>query len=332
MKAVSMLNLVPVRAGQTNAEAIGSMVKLAKEAEKLGYARYWIAEHHNTGSLVSSATQLLIGHTLAHTETIRVGSGGVMLPNHSPLLVAEQYGTLATIYPNRVDLGLGRAPGTDQLTAAALRRNERDVSLNFPDDVRALQRYFGPADKQGYVKAFPGVGLEVPLYILGSSTESAYLAAELGLPYVFAAHFAPRMLEMAVEIYRRGFKPSAVLDKPEVIVCLNAIVADSDEEAAYLATSQEQFFLNVVRNTRNPLPLPVESMEGVWSHAEEAMVRQMLSESLVGSKESVAKQLESFQSRLHADEVMAVSYIYDEEKQYRSYSLLKEIVSDGCIG
>ncbi|KLT72068.1 hypothetical protein PL75_10190 [Neisseria arctica] len=332
MKAVSMLNLVPVRAGQTNAEAIGSMVKLAKEAEKLGYARYWIAEHHNTGSLVSSATQLLIGHTLAHTETIRVGSGGVMLPNHSPLLVAEQYGTLATIYPNRVDLGLGRAPGTDQLTAAALRRNERDVSLNFPDDVRALQRYFGPADKQGYVKAFPGVGLEVPLYILGSSTESAYLAAELGLPYVFAAHFAPRMLEMAVEIYRRGFKPSAVLDKPEVIVCLNAIVADSDEEAAYLATSQEQFFLNVVRNTRNPLPLPVESMEGVWSHPEEAMVRQMLSESLVGSKERVAKQLESFQNRLHADEVMAVSYIYDEEKQYRSYSLLKEIVSDGCIG
>ncbi len=327
MTTVSMLNLVPVRAGQTNAEAIQSMITLAQQAEALGYARYWIAEHHNTQSLVSSATQLLIGHTLAHTDTIRVGSGGVMLPNHSPLLVAEQYGTLATIYPERVDLGLGRAPGTDQMTAAALRRNERDVSLNFPADVRALQRYFGPADAQGYVKAFPGVGLDVPLYILGSSTESACLAAELGLPYVFAAHFAPRMLEMALEIYRREFKPSAVLDKPEVIVCLNVIAADSDEEAEYLATTQQQFFLNVVRNTRQPLQPPVETMQGVWTEAEEAMARQMLSCSLVGGKASVAAQLEEWQTRLRADEIMAVSYIYDESKQYHSYRLFKEIAS-----
>lgn len=325
--AVSILNLVPVRAGQTHAEAIQAMVELAREAEKLGYARYWIAEHHNTQSLVNSATQLLIGHTLAHTDKIRVGSGGVMLPNHSPLLVAEQYGTLATIYPDRVDLGLGRAPGTDQMTAAALRRNERDVSLNFPADVRALQRYFGPAEAQGYVKAFPGVGLEVPLYILGSSTESAYLAAELGLPYVFAAHFAPRMLEMALDIYRREFKPSAVLDKPEVIVCLNVIAADTDEEAQYLATTQEQFFLNVVRNTRQPLQPPVESMRGLWSEAEEAMARQMLAVSLIGGKDTVAAKLENLQTHLRADEIMAVSYIYDVEKQYRSYRLFKEIAS-----
>ena len=325
--AVSMLNLVPVRAGQSNAEAIQSMIALAREAEKLDYVRYWIAEHHNTRSLVSSATQLLIGHTLAHTDKIRVGSGGVMLPNHSPLMVAEQYGTLATIYPDRVDLGLGRAPGTDQMTAAALRRSERDVALNFPSDVRALQRYFGPADAQGYVRAFPGVGLEVPLYILGSSTESAYLAAELGLPYVFAAHFAPRMLEMALDIYRREFKPSAVLDKPEVIVCLNVIAADSDEEAAYLSTTQQQFFLNVVRNTRQPLQPPVETMQGVWTEAEETMARQMLSCSLVGGKESVAAQFEALQTRLRADEIMAVSYIYDEAKQYHSYRLLKEIAS-----
>ncbi len=325
MTDVSVLNLVPVRAGKNSGDAINDMVALAQKAEALGYRRYWIAEHHNTASLASSATQLLIGHTLAHTQRIRVGSGGVMLPNHSPLMVAEQYGTLATIYPDRVDLGLGRAPGTDQMTAAALRRNERDVSLHFPDDVRQLQRYLGDVREQGYVCAYPGVGTHVPLYILGSSTESAYLAAELGLPYVFAAHFAPRMLEQALEIYRRMFKPSPVLDKPKVMVCLNAIVAESDEEAEYLATSQKQFFLNVVRNARQPLQPPVSSMDGIWHESEEAMARQMLSCSLVGSQASVADQLTRLQTQLRADELMVVSYVYDVEKQYESYALFKEV-------
>lgn len=327
MIPVSVLNLVPIRAGQTPAEAIQSMIDLAQEVERIGYQRYWIAEHHNAASLVSSATQVLISHVLTHTKTIRVGSGGVMLPNHSPLLVAEQYGTLATIYPNRVDLGLGRAPGTDQHTALALRRNMRDVSFDFPQDVQTLQRYLGPADKQGYVRAFPGVGLEIPLYILGSSTDSAYLAAQLGLPYVFAAHFAPRMLESALEIYRREFQPSKVLAQPYVIVCLNVIAADTDEEAQLLATTQQQFFLNIVRNTHQPLQAPQKDMAQVWQPGEQAAVAAMLDCSLIGGKASVASQLEALQNRLHADELMVVSYIYDEAKQYHSYRLLHEIAA-----
>ena len=325
MVDVSVLNLVPVRAGRSAREAIGEMVALAVQVETLGCQRYWIAEHHNTASLVSSATQLLIGHTLAQTNHIRVGSGGVMLPNHSPLLVAEQYGTLATLYPNRVDLGLGRAPGTDQMTAAALRRNERDASLHFPEEVRQLQRYLGDAEQQGFVKAYPGVGTHVPLYILGSSTESAHLAAAMGLPYVFAAHFAPRMLEMALEIYRHEFKPSAVLAAPKVMVCLNAIVADSDDEAAFLSTTQKQFFLNVVRNTRQPLQPPVLTMDGLWNESERQLAQQMLRCTLVGSPHSVAAQFEQLHTVLRADEYMVVSYIYDVEQQYYSYRLFKQI-------
>ncbi|MDO4641603.1 MAG: LLM class flavin-dependent oxidoreductase [Neisseria sp.] len=325
MRPVSVLNLVPVREGQNGAQAISSMIALARETEKIGYARYWIAEHHNMPHLVSSATQILIGHTLAHTNRIRVGSGGVMLPNHSPLIVAEQYGTLDTIYPGRVDLGLGRAPGTDQLTAAAIRRSERDLSFSFPEDIQTLQRYFGPSEAQGYVCAFPGVGLNIPLYILGSSTESAYLAAELGLPYAFAAHFAPRMLESALEIYRRKFKPSATLAQPYTIVCLNVIIADTDEEAHYLSTSQQQFFLNIIRNSRRPLQPPVPDMNTHWQAGEEAMVQQMLSCSIIGGKASAAAKLDEWQTRLRADEWMAVSYIYDEEKQHQSYRLFYEI-------
>ena len=326
MVDVSVLNLVPVRAGKTMRDAISDMVVLAQQVESFGYKRYWIAEHHNIGSLVSSATQLLVGHTLAQTERIRVGSGGVMLPNHNTLIVAEQYGTLATIYPNRVDLGLGRAPGTDQMTAAALRRNERDASINFPQDVKQLQLYLGDAEVQGFVRAYPGMGTNIPLYILGSSTESAYLAAEMGLPYVFAAHFAPRMLEMALEIYRSTFQPSAVLDKPKVMVCINAILADTDEEAQFLATTQQQFFLNIVRNARQPLQQPVPSMEGLWSESEQKLAQQMLSCTLVGSQKTVAMQFEQLHAELGADEYMVVSYIYDINKQNESYRLLKPII------
>lgn len=326
MTTVSALNLVPVRQGQTQAQAIQSMVGLAQEVERLGYVRYWIAEHHNMPTLVSSATQLLIGHALANTSTIRVGSGGVMLPNHSPLMVAEQYGTLATLHPGRVDLGLGRAPGTDMRTAAALRRGPRDTAETFPEDVRELQRYFGDMDVQGPVKAFPGLGLKVPLYILGSSTESAWLAASLGLPYVFAAHFAPRMLEMAVDIYRKEFRPSEVLKEPHFTVCLNVIAANTDEEARFLQTSQQQFFLNVVRHAGNPLLPPVPSMDGIWTEDEAAAAAQMMACSLVGSAASVQQQYQQLQERLHADEIMVVSYIFDEQKQYQSYRIFRDLI------
>lgn len=323
---LSVLNLAPIRKGQTPSEAIEAMVDLAQATEKMGYQRYWIAEHHNSPTLVSSATAILIKHALEHTNTIRVGSGGIMLPNHSPLVVAEQFGTMATIYPNRVELGLGRAPGTDMMTANALRRSKNDSVYTFPEDVQALLTYFGPAEQQGYVKAYPGVGTNIPIYILGSSTDSAYLAAKLGLPYVFAAHFAPRFMEEAITIYRSQFQPSQYLDKPYMMVCLNVIAAETDDEAKWLSTSMQQFFLNVVRGSQNPLSPPVDSMDGLWSPAEEEMATSMSRVTLLGSKEEIRQQLTSFQEKYEVDEIMAVSYIYDQEKQKRSYEILKEIV------
>lgn len=323
---LSILNLAPIRKGQTPSEAIESMVDLAQATESMGYKRYWIAEHHNSPTLVSSATVILIKHVLEHTTSIRVGSGGIMLPNHSPLVVAEQFGTMATIYPNRVELGLGRAPGTDMMTANALRRSKNDSVYTFPDDVQSLLTYFGPAEQQGYVKAYPGVGTNIPIYILGSSTDSAYLAAKLGLPYVFAAHFAPRFMEEAISIYRSRFQPSEYLDKPYMMVCLNVIAAETDDEAKFLSSSMQQFFLNVVRGSQNPLSPPVESMAGLWSPAEEEMAKSMSSVTLLGNKESVRQQLTGFQELYNVDEIMAVSYIYDPEKQKRSYEIFKEVV------
>ncbi|MDH3000686.1 hypothetical protein A1D23_09675 [Chelonobacter oris] len=329
--AVSVLNLAPVRQGFDNRQAIEAMTTLAQQTEKLGYCRYWVAEHHNTPGLVSSATSILISHLLQHSDHIRIGSGGVMLPNHSPLMVAEQYGTLETLYPNRVDLGLGRAPGTDQATAQALRRSGMETALTFPDDVRALQRYLGDSRRQGFVKAYPGVDTHVPLYILGSSTGSAYLAAELGLPYVFAAHFAPRVLESAVGIYRQNFKPSAVLEKPYFILCLNVIAAETDAEAELLATSQQRFFLNVVRNTRLPLqpPKPIETGE-IEPH-EQRVVDSMTACTLLGSQASITEQLTQLQRIIKADEIMAVTYIYDLEKQLHSYRLFKQIAEQSAV-
>ncbi|MEH7109232.1 LLM class flavin-dependent oxidoreductase [Bacillus sp. JJ1764] len=325
---LSVLNLVPIREGQDAKQAIDSMVDLAQAVEEMGYNRYWIAEHHNTTTLVSSATSLLIKHTLEHTQSIHVGSGGIMLPNHSPLVVAEQFGTLATIYPGRVDLGLGRAPGTDMMTADALRRSKNDSVYTFPNDVKDLLTYFGPEELQGYVKAFPGVGTNVPIYILGSSTDSAYLAASLGLPYVFASHFAPRYMEEAISIYKNRFQPSEYLDQPYMMVCLNVIAAETDEEANFLSTSTLQFFLNVVRNSRKPLRPPVENMDELWNPMEKEMVLGMSSVTLLGSKTSIREKLTSFQEKYHVNEIMAVSYIYDQEKQKRSYEILKE-VADG---
>lgn len=340
---LSILNLVPVREGQCYQQAIASMVKLAQYAESIGIERYWIAEHHNMKNLTSSATALLIQHTLANTHTLRVGSGGVMLPNHSPYIVAEQYGTLETLYPGRVDLGLGRAPGTDMKTAAALRRGRYD--FDFPSDIAELRGYFKNTNA---VSAYPAAGLNIPFYILGSSTESAFLAAELGLPYAFAAHFAPRMMEMAVAIYRQNFQPSPYLAKPYVILGANVIVADTDDEAKYLATTQTQFFLNVVTHAQQNMQPPVASEEVLWTqytaskepvhfgpvdlqtipiyHQERAAVEQMTSCSLIGSPQTVAFRLTQLRKQIHFDEMMAVSYIFDEALQAKSYGMFKTIV------
>ncbi|CAM3659864.1 LLM class flavin-dependent oxidoreductase [Aeromicrobium ponti] len=323
---VSVLNLAPIREGKDSKQAIEDLVNLAQATEEMGYKRYWIAEHHNTPTLVSSATSLLIKHTLEHTNTIRVGSGGIMLPNHAPLVVAEQFGTMATIYPDRVDLGLGRAPGTDMMTASALRRSKNDSVYTFPEDVQQLLTYFGPLEEQSYVKAYPGVETNIPIYILGSSTDSAYLAAELGLPYVFASHFAPRYMEDAIRIYRARFKPSQYLDKPYMMICLNVIAAETDEEAEFLSTTMKQFFLNVVRGTQMKLSPPVEDLDSLWNPMEKEAAEGMSSVTLMGSKETVKWQLKQFQDMYNVDEIMAVSYIYDENKQKRSYEILKEIV------
>jgi luciferase family oxidoreductase group 1 len=323
---VSVLNLAPIREGQKSKEAIDAMVDLAQSAEKMGYKRYWIAEHHNTPTLVSSATSILIKHTLEHTEHIRVGSGGIMLPNHSPLVVAEQFGTMATIYPDRLDLGLGRAPGTDMMTASALRRAQNDSVYTFPEDVNALLTFFGTEEKQSYVKAYPGVGTKIPIYILGSSTDSAYLAAKFGLPYVFASHFAPKYMEEAISIYRNRFQPSEYLDSPYMMVCLNVIAAESDEEAKFESTTMQQFFLNVVRGSQMPLRPPVENMDQIWSLPEKEVASSMSSVTLLGSKDSIRNQLTSFQEKYNVDEIMAVSYIFDPDKQKRSYEILKEVV------
>lgn len=323
---VSVLNLVPIRKGQGAKEAIDAMVDLAQVTEKMGYIRYWVAEHHNTPTLVSSATSILIKHILEHTDHIRVGSGGIMLPNHSPLMVAEQFGTMETIYPNRLDLGLGRAPGTDTMTANALRRSQNNSVYTFPNDVKALLTYFGPQEVQDFVKAYPGVDTNIPIYILGSSTESAVLAAKLGLPYVFASHFAPRYMDEAISIYRDQFQASEYLDSPYMIVCVNVIAAESDEEAKFELTTMQQFFLNVVQGSKTPLSPPVENMDQIWSQHEKEIVKSMSSVTFIGGKKSIREQLTNFQEKYNVEEIMAVSYIYDPDKQKRSYELLKEVV------
>ena len=321
----SVLDLVPVLQGSTHKTAMESSLALARKAEELGYKRFWISEHHNAESLVSSATPLLIGYVAENTKTIRVGSGGVMLPNHAPLIVAEQFGTLATLYPDRIDLGLGRAPGTDQGTARALRRGRTETVNDFPNDIQELQQYFSKTNKHSAVRAIPGEGLEVPLYLLGSSTFSAQLAGALGLPYAFASHFAPTHLHEALRLYHSRFEPSTQLQKPYTMACVNAVVAASDEEAEYLATSMKLFMLNVIRNTRQPLPPPVRSMDGLWNPMEEAHIAKMMQYSFVGSRETVREKLSAFVSETRVDELIAVAHIYDQEARIASFRLLAEL-------
>lgn len=322
---LSILDLVPVRAGLSHAEAMHHSLEMAQQAEELGYKRYWIAEHHNTESLVSSATPLLIQYIAQGTTQIRVGSGGVMLPNHTPLIVAEQFGTLDTLFPGRIDLGLGRAPGTDQLTARALRRNRLENAEDFPRDVQELRFYLSTEGKEGAVKAIPGAGQEIPLYLLGSSTFSAHLAAALGLPYAFASHFAPTYLMEALEIYRSNFKPSEQTPEPYTIAGVNIVVADSDEEADYLATTANLFALNIIRNTRGPLQPPVRNMDEIWTPYEAAQIGQMRTYSFTGCPQTVARGLEEFIQKTQVDEIIVASYIFDKTAQFHSLELLSRL-------
>ncbi|MFD0975569.1 LLM class flavin-dependent oxidoreductase [Salinimicrobium gaetbulicola] len=320
----SVLDLVPVVEGNTIGNSFKNTIELAQHCEDLDFSRFWISEHHNTGSLASSATAVLIGNVAANTSSIKVGSGGIMLPNHSPLTVAEQFGTLETLFPGRIDLGLGRAPGTDHHTAGALRRGHIETVKDFPREIQELQRYFSKENKNAPVRAIPGEGLEIPIYLLGSSTFSAQLAAMLGLKYAFASHFAPAHLHEALQLYRDKFK-NVGGQKPYSIACVNVIAADTDEEAEFLASSQKQFALGIIRNQRNPMPPPVENMSGIWNPEEAAAISQMMQYSFVGSQESIEEKLIDFISETGVDEIMVVSHIYDHEKRLRSYELLSEL-------
>jgi len=322
----SVLDLTVVTEGSTLEQTIKNSRTLASEAEKMGYKRFWMAEHHNMENIASSATSVLLGHVAEATSTIRVGSGGIMLPNHSPLVIAEQFGTLATMYPGRIDLGLGRAPGTDQTTADAIRPDRISQVQQFPQNVKQLQRYLSAENKNSSVRAIPGEGTDIPLWILGSSTDSAFLAAELGLPYAFASHFAPQQLMPAIRIYRERFKPSKQLDKPYIMPCINVIAADTDAEADYLSTSMKQMFMGVVTGDRKPMPPPVDDMSTVWSPQQRMMVQQMLACSFIGSRETVMEELESFLEQTRADELMIASYVYDFEQRLKSHRLIAESV------
>ncbi len=327
MIPLSVLDLSPVPEGHDAAQSLRNTLKLAQHAEKLGYHRYWLAEHHNMPGIASAATSVVIGYVANGTSTIRVGSGGVMLPNHSPLVIAEQFGTLASLFPGRIDLGLGRAPGTDQMTAHALRSTLQGSADDFPRDVVELLQYFKPVEPGQRVQAVPGAGLDVPVWILGSSLFGAQLAAMLGLPYGFASHFAPAEMERAVELYRERFEPSEYLQKPYVLLGLNVIAADTDEEAHYLFTSQLQAFVNLRTGRPGKLPAPVEGYQESLDPAAQAMVRQMLSCRVVGGPETVAKGIRDFAERTGADELMLTGMIYDHDKRLRSYEIAAELIA-----
>ena len=321
MVPISILDLVPVILGETPREALRKSLDLAQHAEAFGYKRYWVAEHHNMTAIASAATSVVIGYLAGGTSTIRVGSGGIMLPNHPPLVIAEQFGTLESLYPGRIDLGLGRAPGTDSRTLRALRRDPaREAS--FPQEVVELQRFLAPAESAQAVRAVPGAGTEVPIWILGSSTFGAELAAQLGLPYAFASHFAPDALLAALEIYRKKFKPSKQLDHPYAMAGVNVVAADTDEEARRLFTTVQQSFTNLVRGARGKLQPPIDNIDDYWTPAEQHHASHMLKYSIVGSRETVRRGLEEFVALTKADELMIVTSLYDHAARVRSYEMV----------
>lgn len=326
-----MLDLATVIQGdKTHGEAFRRSLRFAQHAESLGYTRYWFAEHHNMESVASAATSVLIGFVAGGTSTIRLGAGGIMLPNHSPLVIAEQFGTLASLYPKRIDLGLGRAPGTDPVTSNALRRNLKGDVDSFPDDVVELLNYFGDRDDKAPVKAIPGIETHVPVWLLGSSTYSAQLAAHLGLPFAFASHFAPTHLYQALALYRQLFRPSKYLQSPYAMACVNVIVGDTDEEAAWLSTSFHQLALGIFRRDRKALPPPVADMDLIWTPMEKQGVQQMMHYSFIGSQLSVRRSLEHFVKETGVDEIMISSHLYDVDAKLKSMQRTAEIFSSGC--
>jgi len=325
MTAYSILDLSPILRGGDAAQALGHSLDLARHAEQWGYTRYWVAEHHNMPGVASAATSVVIGHLAAGTQRIRVGSGGVMLPNHAPLVIAEQFGTLAALHPGRIDLGLGRAPGTDMETARALRRDLNSNAMEFPRDVEELQAYLGDPAPDQRVRAVPGAGSKVPIWLLGSSLFSARLAAQKGLPFAFASHFAPEALLDALQVYRDNFQPSEQLDRPHAMAGVGVFAADSDEEGAYLATSMQQQFVNLRRGRPGPLPPPVESMDGIWSPLEAEGVRQAMKYAMVGSPETVADRLRAFKDLTQVDELMITGGIFDHAKRLRSFQIAADI-------
>jgi luciferase family oxidoreductase group 1 len=325
---ISVLDLAPIVEGGTVARALRNSLDLAQHVESWGYNRFWLAEHHNATGIASAATAVVIAHVAAGTRTIRVGAGGIMLPNHAPLVIAEQFGTLAALHPGRVDLGLGRAPGTDQLTTLTLRR-DHSGSDTFPQDVLELQALLGDPQPGQAVRAIPGMGSHVPLWILGSSLYGAQLAAALGLPYAFASHFAPDALLPALEIYRDRFQPSEQLHQPYAMVAANVIAADDDAEARRLFTSVQQSFTNVLRGRRGQLPPPIDDIEAYWTTEEKLRVSRMLHRSFVGSPETVRSGLERFIEETDADELIVATAIHDHARRLHSYELLGEHAARG---
>jgi luciferase family oxidoreductase group 1 len=321
MTSFSILDLSPITEGSTAAQSFRNSLSLARHAEKLGYRRYWLAEHHGMPGIASAATAVLLAHIGAGTSTIRIGAGGVMLPNHSPLVIAEQFGTLESLYPGRIDLGLGRAPGSDQRTAQALRRDLQSDADRFPQDVVELMDFMSKEPRQT-VRAVPGMGLQVPVWILGSSTFGAQLAAHLGLPYAFASHFAPQQMMQAIQIYRETFRPSAQLAKPYVMLGFNVFAADTDEEAAFRATSWQQAFVNLRSGRPGRLPPPVAGYRDRVGPAENALLDSVLSCSAIGSPETVRAGLEAFIARTGADELMITSQVFDHEARLRCYEII----------
>ncbi len=321
MVPLSILDLVPVVQGSTPRDALHRSLDLAQHAERLGFRRYWVAEHHNMAGIASAATSVVIGYLAGGTTRIRVGAGGIMLPNHSPLQIAEQFGTLESLYPGRIDLGLGRAPGTDQLTLRAMRRDPR-ASDEFPEDVQELRAFLAPVREGQRIQAVPGGGLRVPLWILGSSLFGAQLAAHLGLPFAFASHFAPAALEDAVRVYRERFQPSEQLERPYVMVGANVIVAGSDDEGRRLFTTLQQAFTDLHRGTRGLQKPPIDDIDAYWTPTEKVAASSMLIHAFVGSAETVRAGLERFVALTQADEVMTVTSVFDHDARKRSYELL----------
>jgi luciferase family oxidoreductase group 1 len=326
MVPFSVLDLAFIAEGSSPSDALRNSLDLAQHAERWGYRRFWLAEHHNMVGIASAATSVVIAHVAGGTRSIRVGSGGIMLPNHSPLVIAEQFGTLESLFPGRIDLGLGRAPGTDGRTLRALRR-EFESAERFPQDVRELQAFLGDV-QPGAVQAVPGSGTNVPIWILGSSLFGAQLAAAYGLPYAFAAHFAPAQLMEAIEIYRSQFKPSAQCDRPYLMIGVTGIAADTDAEARRLFTSPQQAFANIVRGMRGRLRPPIDDIETYWSPAEKAQASAMLACAFVGSRETLRPALDRFIKKTGADELMIASAIYDHAARLRSYEIFSEIQKD----